>query len=161
MINTIIKIILGVKISQKNFNWGGIIATIIVLIFGYFIFFVADFFGIIDNLLKSAQQPWYSIYLAKFSFLMIFVKIISLSLFTRKQNTTGRFIAAFTVQFVGFILILVAHLVTDSFEKIITDPEMKTWIAILPYIFSIAVSLIMRAIYAVRDFDVRKFFRVK
>jgi len=122
---------------------------------------VADFFGIIDNLLESAQQPWYSFYLAKFSFLMIFVKIISLSLFTKKQNTAGRFIAAFVVQFVGFVGSIVLHMITNSFENLITDPGMKTWIPILPYTVSIAVFLTIRGIYEVRYFDERKFFHAK
>ena len=161
MIETISKIILGVKISRDNFNRVGIIATILVLIFGYVMFFVLDFFGNLDNLLESSQQPWYAFYLAKFAFLFIFVKLISLSLFTKKENTIGRFIAAFTVQIIGFILILVVHLLASSIEHRITDPGMKTWIAIIPYLCSIAVALLMRGIYSVEVFDVKKFFRVK
>ena len=161
MIATITKIILGVKISRDNFNRVGIIATIIVLIFGYVMFFVVDFYGNLDNLLESAQQSWYALYLAKFAFLFIFVKLISLSLFTKKQNTISRFIAAFTVQIVGFILILQLHLLAGSIEHLITDHVMKTLIAIMPFLCTIAVALITRRIYSVDAFDVKKFFRVK
>ena len=92
---------------------------------------------------------------------MIFVKIISLSLFTKKENTAGRFIAAFVVQFVGFVGTVVMHMITNSFENLTTDPQLKTWVPILPYTISIAVFLTIRGIYEVRYFDERKFFRAK
>lgn len=161
MINTIIKIVLGVEISRNNFNIGGIIATIIVLFFGYVIFIEANFFEIIDNLLINSEQPWYSFYLIKFSFLMIFVKITCLSLFTQKNNTLGRFIAAFVTQLVGFVGIVVANTITNAFENLITDPQMKTATVIMPYLISLVVFLTIRGIYEVRNFDERKFFNTK
>jgi len=161
MIQKIIKIILGVKISRDNFNPRGLIATNIVIFFGIVVFGYADFFGIIDTILESAEQPWYSFILTRFSFGMIFVKIIALSLFTKKENTTGRFIASFTVQFVGFVAIILAHKLSDSFVTMTEDPEMQIVIGLFPYLISLIIAIIIRAIYAVRVFSVKKFFRVR
>ena len=161
MLNFIIKLILGVKISRDNFRLGGIIVTAVVIIFGYLLFSVGDFFGIIDNLLTISQQPWYSFYLAKFSFLMIFIKIAILSLFTTKDNLSRRFIAAFAVQFGGLVGTVVVHMISNVTENVITDPQMKTIVAIIPYIISIGIFLIIRVIYEVEYFDEKKFFNLK
>jgi len=153
MLNFIIKIILGVEISRENFQIGGLLASAIVIIFGYLLIVMGDFFGIIDNLLMISQQPWYSFYLSKFSFLMIFVKIISLSLFTTKNNTTGRFIAAFTVQFIGLVGTVVIYMISNITENFIIEPQMKTFVVILPYMISIVIFITIRGIYEVEYFD--------
>ena len=158
IINKIIKLILGVKISTRNFNARGIVATSIVMIFGYILFVEADFFKIIDTMLVNSEQPWYSFYLAKFSFLMIFVKISSLSLFTRKNKAVWRFIAAFTTQFLGFTGIVIINTVTNLFEETITDPQMKMMVLAMPYGVSLVAFLIIRGIYEVRSFNEKKFF---
>jgi len=154
----IIKLIFGVEISSDNFRISGVFASALVIFFGYLLLSIGDFFGVIDNLLTLAEQPWYSFYLAKFSFLMIFVKIILLSLFTTKNNPTGRFIAAFVTQLIGLILTVVLHMSSNIFENLISDPQMKTLVAILPYIFSLMIFLIIRGIYEVEYFDERRFF---
>ncbi|MEM3065494.1 MAG: hypothetical protein QW177_09020 [Candidatus Nitrosotenuis sp.] len=161
MLDFIIKLVLGVEISKENFRWGGLIASAIVILFGYLLIAVGNFFGIIDNLLTVSQQPWYSFYLAKFSFLMIIIKIISLSLFTTKNNTAGRFVAAFVVQFISLVGIVVLHMISNSFENLVTDTQMKTAMVILPYVLSIASFLIIRGIYEVEYFDSKKFFNSK
>ena len=158
MYNFIIKLILGVEISRDNFRIEGLVAAIIVIIFGYLLIVQGDFFGILDNLLTVSQQPWYSFYLVKFSFLMIFVKITSLALFTTKNNAIGRFIAAFAVQFVGLIGTVVLHMVSDITDNLITDPQMKTFSVILPYLISIVIFITIRGIYEVEYFDEKKFF---
>ena len=158
MLHFIIKLILGVEISIENFRVSGLIASAIVILFGYLLIIEGDFFGIIDNLLTLSEQPWYTFYLTKFSFLMIFVKIISLSLFTTKNNATGRFIAAFIVQFIGLVGTLVIHMVSDVVENMITDPQMKTFVVMLPYLISIVIFITIRSIYEVEYFDEKKFF---
>jgi len=161
MLNFLIKLILGIEVSPENFRAGGLVASAIVLIFGYLLIVVGNFFGIIDNLLTVSHQPWYSFYLAKFSFLMIFAKIISLSLFTTKNNTAGRFVAAFVVQFTTLVGIVVLHMISNSFENLVTNTQMKTAMAIFPYVLSIAAFLIIRGIYEVEYFDSKKFFNSK
>ncbi|MGI0041940.1 MAG: hypothetical protein ACRD94_08265 [Nitrosopumilaceae archaeon] len=161
MRNWLIKLILGVEISRDNFRISGIVASSIVIGFGYLLFIVGDFFGIIDNLLTISQQPWYSFYLAKFSFLMIFIKITFLSLFTTKNNPTGRFIAAFVTQFFGLIGTVILYMISGISENLITEPQMKTIIAIIPYTISIVIFLTIRGIYEMEYFDEKKFFNSK
>ena len=161
MKNWIIKLILGVEISRNNFRIGGIVASSLVLIFGYLIVGVGDFFGIIDNLLFTSNQPWYSFFLVKFSFLMIFVKIIFLSLFTTRKNLPSRFIAAFVTQFVGFIGTIILHMLSNVSQNLITDPQMKAIVIVLPYTISIVMFLVIRGIYEKEDFDLEKFFASK
>lgn len=158
MFEFIIKLVLGVEISRENFQVSGLIASAIVLIFGYLLIINGNFFGIIDNLLTKSQQPWYSFYLAKFSFLMIFIKIISLSLFTDKNNPAGRFVASFAVQLISLIGAVVIHMTTNSFEDLVTEPQMKTLMSISPYILSIMIFLIIRGIYETEYFDEKRFF---
>ena len=160
-IETIIKIILGVKISRDNFNPRGLIATAIVIFFGIVVFGYADFFGIIDTILESAQQPWYSFVLARFTFLMVFVKIIALSLFTKKQNAIDRFIASFAVKLVGFVTIIIANMLSDSFVNMTEDPDTKTLIVLFPYLISLMIALVIRGIYAKNTFSAKKFFHVR
>lgn len=158
MYNFIIKLILGVEISRNNFRVGGLVAAIIVIIFGYLLIVQGNFFGILDNLLTVSQQPWYSFYLVKFSFLMIFVKITSLALFTTKNNAIGRFIAAFVVQFIGLIGTVMLHMISGITDNLIIDPQMETFFVILPYLISIIIFITIRCIYEVEYFDEKKFF---
>jgi len=158
---TIIKIILGVKISRDNFNPRGLIATAIVVVFGIVIFGYADFFGIIDTILESAEQPWYSFVIARYTFGMVFVKIIALTLFTKKENSIDRFVASFTVKIIGFVSIIIANILSDSFVNMTEDPNTKTLIVLFPYLISLMIALVIRGIYAKNTFSVKKFFRVK
>jgi hypothetical protein len=91
-------------------------------------------------------------------FLMIFVKIISLALFTTKNNATGRFIAAFTIQSIGLIGTVVLHMISDIANNLITDPQMKTFSVIFPYLISFVIFITIRGIYEVEYFDEKKFF---
>jgi len=161
MLDFLIKIILGVEISRENFRVGGLIAAAIVIIVGYLLIVEGNLFGIVDNLLTISQQPWYSFYLAKFSFLMIFIKITFLALFTTKNNPTGRFAAAFMFQFLGLIGTIIIHMFSNVTENLITDPQMKTIVSILPYTISLMIFLVVRVIYEVEYFDEKEWFSNK
>ena len=125
MRNWLIKVILGVEISRDNLRIGGLIATSFVIIFGYLVIGMGNFFVVIDNLLIVSNQPWYSFLLVKFSFLMIFVKIIFLSLFTTKKNLPSRFIAAFVTQLTGFIGTIILHTFSNVSQNLLQNLNQK------------------------------------
>ena len=72
---------LGIKIKPENFEISGIIPAIIVIVTAYLILGPFNFLSVIDSITKLSDQQWFFGIIAKFSFVSIFIKIISLSLF--------------------------------------------------------------------------------
>lgn len=162
MIKQFVEKFFGVELRRKNIRISGIFTSIIIIILAYFILVSFNFFYTIDNMIELSKQPWYMAILAKFSFLMIFVNIIFLSLFSTKNNPLGRFVAAFVTQLIGFIGTVILHYLLNNFINISNiNSQIKTIDAILPFIVSIATILVIRGIYNVEHFDEKEFFKTK
>ncbi len=158
----ILKFVLGVEIKKDNLNLRreSIISCGILIFITYILLIPENFFSIIENLIRSSDQPWYVEILAKYSFAMISVKLFFLSLFTKKNNILGRFRAAFATQLGGFVGGIILHILLNSFIKISTTiPEDTKFIyGLLPFVVNLVVFAIMHRIYNQEKFNDKEFF---
>lgn len=157
----IIKLILGVKPECKNFEWTGLIPSIMVIVSTYFIIGYFNFFEIVDSMIELSTQPWYMGISAKVSFLLIPVRIISLSLFTKLNHMIERYVAAFITQLVGFIGAIIINFILNDLIRLATNIELSLQIiyGLLPYAVTLVVILTMNYIYRKENFRLRDFLR--
>jgi hypothetical protein len=120
-----------------------------------------DLFSIIENLFAISKQPWYSEIFAKFSFLMISIKIFFLSLFTKLNNPLGRLKVAFIYQFIALIGGVIINLLLNEF--ILSSQHIPSLTKIifmaLPYTLSVIMFFQMRRIYTDIDFHEDKYMQ--
>jgi len=161
MIKGIINYLAGVELKRENFNRERkrIISCVIVIILSYFI--LVSLFPIIDNLIKSSDQPWYVGILTKYSFVAVSIRIIFLSLFTNLNNPMGRFKAVFSLQLIGFIGSVVIHSLLSGFIDPSSNisPIIKSTYGLLPFAVNIVVFVAVRQVYNIRYFDEDEFFQ--
>lgn len=161
VIKWIIEKIIGVELKRENFNHerGRIISCVAVIIATCFI--LALLFPVIDNLIKSSEQPWYAVILAKYSFVAVSVRIIFISLFTSLNNPLGRFKAAFSLQLIGFIGSIIIHSLLSGF----IDPAQninsitKSLYGLMPFVVNMVVFVAVRQVYNMKYFDEDEFFQ--
>lgn len=160
MIRWVIEQIVGVKLSWNNLNleWKRIFSCSIVIILSYFI--LVSLFPIIDNLIKSSGQSWYSDVLAKYSFVAISIRVIFLSLFTRLNNPLGRFKAVFSLQLISFIGSVVMHSLLNEFINPSTNINQitKSTLDLFPFLVNVVVFFAVRQVYSMKRFDEDQFF---
>lgn len=161
MIRRIMEEIVGVKLKRENFNRepNRIVSCVIVIVVSYII--LGPLFSIIDNLIKSSEQPWYAAILTKYSFVAVSIRIIFLSLFTRLNNPFGRFKASFYLQMIGFIGGIVMYSLLNGFinPSPNIDSVTKFTYGLLPFAFNIIIFFAVKQIYKEKKFDEDKFFR--
>lgn len=161
--NFIIKLILGVKPSKENFQWSGLIPSALVILTMYFIIIYGNFFDTIDTMIELSQQPWYMEISAKISFLMIPLRIVSLSLFTKLDHMTERYIAAFVTQLVGLVGSTVINSILNGFIKTLPniDSTLVIIYSLLPYTLTLIIIAMMHYIYSKKNFKLKDFLGPK
>lgn len=149
----------GTEISQRNFQKNRIPHAIITVGITLFFIFVADIFFIIESILNISKQPWYSIFFAQFSFILISVKIIFLTLFTKLNDPLGRYKVALIYQLIGLVFGVVLNVVLNDFilpsQNI--EPKLKILYSLLPYTINAIMFIAMNRIYTDRNFREDKY----
>ncbi len=161
MIKWLLEKIVGVPLNLENFNpqRDRIISSVAVIFISYLI--LGPLFPLIDNLIKSSDQPWYVAILTKYSFVAVTIKIVFLSLFTDLNNPIGRFKGALYLQLVGFIGSVMIHSILSGF--IIPSPNIspinKSIYGLVPFAVNIVIFAAVNRVYKMRYFDERQFFQ--
>jgi len=156
-----IKGILGVKPERQNFQRSGLFVAAIVIFAMYLLIVYVNFFEVIDGIIEISSLPWYTGITAKISFLLISVRIVSLSLFTKSNNMLDRFVAAFVTQLFGLIGSIVIISIRDTIVSLSPDIEwpLQIFYFFLPYVVTVGVMITMNHIYHKENFKLAEFFR--
>lgn len=153
----------GTEISQRNFQKNRIPHAIIVVSITLFFIFVADIFFIIESILSISKQPWYSVFFAQFSFVLISVKIIFLTLFTKLNDPLGRYKVALIYQLIGLMFGVILNAILNDFilpsQNIGT--ELKILYSLLPYTLNLVMFVAMNKIYSDANFREDKYLDSK
>lgn len=153
----------GVEITRNNFQKKRIPVAIVVFGLTLLLIIIGDMFSAIASLVKISKQPWYSVFIAQFSFVMISVKIIFLSLFTPLNNPFGRYKVALIYQFTGLVFGVVLNVILNDLvlpsQNI--NQELKTLYSLLPYLINIIIFVAMGRVYADKNFREDKYLGSK
>lgn len=149
----------GVKISRDNFQKNRIPVAVLVLGVTLLLVVAGNMLSVIENLLEISKPPWYSVFAAQVSFVMISVRIILLSLFTRLNNPFGRYKVALIYQILGLAFSVVLNVLLHDLilpsQNI--SVELKTLYSLLPYVINVMVFFIMRRVYTDKNFREDKY----
>lgn len=153
----------GVEITRNNFQKNRIHVAVVVFGITLLLIIVGDMFSIIENLLKISKQPWYSVFAAQVSFVMISIRIIFLSLFTRLNNPFGRYRVALIYQLFGLVFGVVLNVILNDLilpsQNI--SSELKILYSLLPYLINVVIFVAVRRVYTDKNFREDKYLDSK